>query len=166
MCVKTNPNSAKPSGEQFASQVPANDSPKCNSASQRLHLCWVCVNPKLLKWRLTCSNKRRPTFRRVNEAILTKAKPRNPHPYPSAHPTNSRWLEAAASTRTWPLLRLLTIPFSWIVEDSKISTEVKQLVTGDILKKKNLIYSLILVPITRDYPSLDYGCASLLWEKH
>lgn len=163
MCVETHPNSAKPSGKQCASQVPANDSPKCNSASQRLHLSPECVNAKLLGGRLTCDSKARPTSRGVNEAILTQLKPRNPHPDPCAHPQRCTW---AVRDRSQHLeLKLPTIPFSRTVHDSKMSTELKQHTAGDILNK-TLIYSLILAPITRHYSSPDYRCASLLWEKH
>lgn len=52
ICVCRNPSKWIPAfRETMASQVPANDSPKRNSASQGLHLRWACVNAKLFRWR-------------------------------------------------------------------------------------------------------------------
>lgn len=70
---------------------------------------------------------------------MTKPKPRNPHPYLYAHPTelhvSSQRQQPAAAASTWPLLKRLTIPFC-TVQESKMSTELKQHITGDILNKK------------------------------
>lgn len=169
MCVETHPNSAKPFGKQFTvPQVPAKDSAKCNSASQRLHLCWACVNPKLSGWRLTCNSKGRPTFRSVNEATPTKLKPRNPDPNPCAHPTELQGSSHRNSSQHLDLSTALT-PDNSLLLDSTGEQNIHWAEAAHnwrYSKEKKLIYSLILAPITRDYSSLDYRCASLLWEMH
>lgn len=168
MCVETHPNSVKPFGKQFTvSQAPAKNSSKCNSASQRLHLCWACVNPKLLRWRLTCNSKGRPTSRSANEATPTKLKPRNPDPNPCAHRTELQGSSHRSTSQHLDLSTALTPDNSLLLDSTgQQNAQWAEATHNWRYSKEKLIYSLILAPITRDCSSLNYCCASLLWEMH